>query len=165
MSDTLETEEPTAPEVIEPIIPEGEELVTPSVPEIVPVLPAEGIGQLIPDSVTNPVTPTVEEPLMPPWVDGPPSIDTTRLMSPLVFMARLTAEEENAITTAAISNPQMFKLMLQLTAAQEIDLVDPRTIGGVEAMGAAGILTAEREVRVGWTVPPTLVLITTAPSR
>lgn len=72
----------------------------------------------------------------------PPAPVTT--VSPLEFMSRMTAAEDAAIATAAQSNAQVLLFLLQMSAATVIDLNDPRTIGGVNALAAAGLLTAER---------------------
>lgn len=108
----------------------------------------ESHPEIIPDIIPPTAVPLAIE--IAPVPSGAPlaSIDLDRVMTPLVFMARLTEAENDAIAQAAMSNAGMFRSMLSLTAAQEVQLDDARTIGGVMAMVAAGILTEERAAEV-----------------
>lgn len=65
-------------------------------------------------------------------------------ISPLDFMARLTPSETGAIATAAQGNAQIFLWLLQCSAAQEIDLLDPRIQAGLDGLVEAKLITAKR---------------------
>lgn len=78
----------------------------------------------------------------PPAPPAPPPVTT---MTPLVFMARFTDAETTAIHTAAMGNAALFGWLLQCAAATDVDLTDPRTKAGLDALVSAGLLTAERE--------------------
>ncbi|MDO9711039.1 hypothetical protein [Paracraurococcus lichenis] len=67
----------------------------------------------------------------------------TRLTG-LEFMNRLSTEESAAIATAAQSNASVLVWLLKLSAATYVDLTDQQTIEGVNAIKAAGLLTADR---------------------
>lgn len=67
----------------------------------------------------------------------PPS----RTLTTLAFMERLPKEERIAIRQAAQTDANLADWLDLLRAAQEVDLDDPRTVEGVEAMVIAGLLT------------------------
>lgn len=69
-------------------------------------------------------------------------------MSPLEFQARFKPEEMAAIAKAAMSIPALFLFMLQMASAQVIDLHDPRTEAGIQALVGAGLLTAGRAAEI-----------------
>jgi hypothetical protein len=67
-----------------------------------------------------------------------------RVVSALVFLDRLTQAERIAIRRAARANEKLEDWLDMLRAAQEVDLDDPRTTGGMAAIVDAGLLTAAR---------------------
>ena len=69
-------------------------------------------------------------------------------ISPLQFMARFTAAETAGIAAAALSSSALFLWFMQASAASYIDLTDPRTKAGLDALVAAGLLTADRQTAV-----------------
>jgi hypothetical protein len=81
-----------------------------------------------------------------PAPPAPPAPITT--MSPLEFMARFTANEQTAIATAAQANASVLLWMLKLSGATFVDLADPQTKAGIDALVTAGLLTAERETAI-----------------
>lgn len=76
----------------------------------------------------------------------PPEPARRRVVTPLAFMERLTQSERIAIRTAAraAGGEALDDWLDMLRAAQDVDLDDPRTVAGVAAVVAAGLLTAER---------------------
>lgn len=79
---------------------------------------------------------------------APPPLPKPTVMSPLAFLGRLTTAEYAAVCSAALSNAGLLAWVLQATAAQSVDLADPRTKAGLDALVAAGLLTAEREAAI-----------------
>lgn len=69
-------------------------------------------------------------------------------LSPLVFMERLTTDEQTTIATAGQSNAGVFLFLIKLAGASYVDAADPQTIGGVNAMVTGGLLTAERAAQI-----------------
>lgn len=67
-----------------------------------------------------------------------------RRMPPLAFFDLFTDAEEQAIATVALQSVDLFRWYNRATAAQEIDLDDEQTIGGLAALVGAGLLTGER---------------------
>jgi len=61
-------------------------------------------------------------------------------LTKLAFLNRFTASERIAIRAAAEQSPAIHDYMAMLDAAQDVDLLDARTIGGVQALEAAGLL-------------------------
>jgi len=80
-------------------------------------------------------------------VYAPPAPVPTSLTAS-AFIARFTPAEQNAMATAAQTNPQILLLLIRLSAAQSINASDPTVIGGVNAMAAAGLLTQARAAQV-----------------
>ncbi len=78
-----------------------------------------------------------------PVVASPPT-----QLPPLTFLARFTAAEEAAIAQAALSNASILLWLTKAGAAQYIDLADPNTKAGMDALVAAGLLTAARETAI-----------------
>lgn len=58
----------------------------------------------------------------------------------LAFLNRFTSDERIAVRAAAAQSPAIHDYMEMLDAAQDVDLLDARTIGGVQALEAAGLL-------------------------
>ena len=67
-----------------------------------------------------------------------------RTITPLAFMERLTRAERAAIRRAARADDALEDWLDLLRAAQAVDLDDPRTVAGVDAMVAAGLLAPRR---------------------
>lgn len=84
----------------------------------------------------------VPEPYLPP-APGP-----TRIVTVLAFRDRLTPEEEIAITQAGMASAAVRVWLDRLSGAQEVNLDDPRTVTGLHAMVAAGLLAAERVMEI-----------------
>lgn len=80
------------------------------------------------------------------WV--PPAPPAPATIDPLSFINRLTPEEQAAITSAGQSNVQVQLWLMKLASAQQVNVTDPLTIGGVNAMVAAGLLTAPRAAQI-----------------
>lgn len=77
-----------------------------------------------------------------------PAAAPSSQMSPLAFMARFTAVEQAAIAAAAQSNAAMLLWLVQMAGAAFIDLVDPRTKQGVNALVSVGLLSAARGAEI-----------------
>ena len=82
--------------------------------------------------------------------DLPPPRRIRRIL-PLAFRRRMTQEQRGALTLAAAAamaaSPPDATLQVfidDLSAARFVDLDDAETIGGVAAMQAAGLITAEQ---------------------
>lgn len=66
----------------------------------------------------------------------------------LAFLNRLTAEERIGIRAAAAQSPAIHDYLAMLEAAQDVDLTDSRTIGGVQALEAAGLIGEGRAAEI-----------------
>jgi hypothetical protein len=78
------------------------------------------------------------------------------------FMALLTNDEQHAMAAAGQASPAVFLWLLKMAGASYIDLSDPQTIGGVQAMTAAGLLSAARAADVLANKPaPALIIVET----
>lgn len=67
-----------------------------------------------------------------------------RVLTKLQFLNRFTNEELAAVYTAAKTNVLIEVFMDKLKLAQEINLDDPQTVGGLQALAAAGLLSEAR---------------------
>jgi hypothetical protein len=76
----------------------------------------------------------------------PAVVATPRVISSLAFMRRLTSAEIAAIEAHPV--PDVRRLLVEATAAVEIDLADPVTIGGVQTLEALGVITSGRAAQV-----------------
>jgi hypothetical protein len=76
------------------------------------------------------------------------TVPASRQMSPLAFRALFTADEMSAIQTAALSNADMLGWLLQMSAAQYIDLDDPLTKAGLSFLVSVGLLTSSRKTAI-----------------
>lgn len=65
--------------------------------------------------------------------------------SSLEFLDRFTDEEQISVATATMSNAQVKLWYDKLLAAEYIDITDPRTIGGVDALISSGLLDESRK--------------------
>lgn len=72
----------------------------------------------------------------------------SRVFTVLEFRDRLTPEEELAITEAGMVSAAVRVWLDRLAGAQTVDLDDPRTIGGLQQMVGAGLLTAPRMAEI-----------------
>ena len=80
----------------------------------------------------------------PPVVVPPVVVQTPRACSSLQFMDRFTESEQLAIVSATMTVPQVKLWYDRMIAAMEIVYKDPRTIGGLQALVAAGLITQAR---------------------
>lgn len=78
-----------------------------------------------------------------PYVEPTPPPKTK--FTPLEYLDRFTDTEEDAVIVAADQNVQIKKFYNRLLAATFVDLDDPRTTAGLNALVAAGILTEARK--------------------
>jgi hypothetical protein len=74
------------------------------------------------------------------WVEPP----EPRLVFSLDFLDRFPESVQLSIVSFAQSNPTIRLWYDRLLAAQQVDLNSPRLRAGLEAMQAAGLLTAEQ---------------------
>lgn len=56
------------------------------------------------------------------------------ILTPLAFLNRFTDEESKAIIALTKTNPDVELWWIKYNKAQDIDLLDPQTIGGVQAL-------------------------------
>lgn len=85
----------------------------------------------------------VELPPEPPPSTGAPLIAAASPTA-LEFMERFTAEERINIRRAAKENELLEDWLDLLRASQFVDVTDPRTVAGMEAMVAAGLISEQR---------------------
>ena len=78
------------------------------------------------------------------FVAPPVVVQTPRACSSLQFMDRFTELEQLAIVTATMSVPQVKLWYDRMIAATEIVYKDPRTIAGLQALVAGGLIAASR---------------------
>lgn len=69
-------------------------------------------------------------------------------LTKLEFLNRFTAEERIGIRAAAQASPAIADYLAMLDAAQDVSLIDPRTIGGAQALEAAGLIGAGRAAEI-----------------
>jgi hypothetical protein len=81
-------------------------------------------------------------PEIPP--DPPVFQRNTRVVTALEFLNRLTPDERTTIRRAARASEGLEDWLDMLRAAQEVNLDDPRTISGLNAMVNAGLLSPKR---------------------
>ena len=77
-----------------------------------------------------------------------PAATPRRIVTVLEFRDRLTPGEEVAITQASMASAAVRVWLDRLSGAQEVNLDDPRTVAGLHAMAAAGLLAAERVTEI-----------------
>lgn len=73
----------------------------------------------------------------------PPAVPT-RVITKLAFMNRFTMEELAAIYTAAKTEVMVEVFLDKLKLAEYVDVTDPQTIAGLQALAASGLLTEAR---------------------
>jgi hypothetical protein len=66
------------------------------------------------------------------------------ILTPLQFIDRFTEAEQLAITTAAMGNAAVNLWLMKCMGATSIDPSDPRTVAGMNALVAAGLITPQR---------------------
>jgi hypothetical protein len=79
------------------------------------------------------------------FVPAPPA---RRVIPPLEFLQRFTAAERTAIRAAAASNAELADWIDQARFAREIELDAATTIAGLDALVAAGLISAARKAAV-----------------
>ena len=85
------------------------------------------------------------------WTDAAPpgappttSYDKTQFTS-LEFLDRFTGSEQLAVVTATLASPVVKLWYDKMLAASFVDLADPRTEGGLDALVLAGLLAPDRK--------------------
>lgn len=73
----------------------------------------------------------------------PPAPPQTQFTS-LEFLDKFTEEEQLAVVSATLANPVVKLWYDKMLAASFVDIEDPRTTSGLDALVAAGLLTSER---------------------
>ncbi len=86
----------------------------------------------------------------------PPAPTYGLIITPLAMLNRFLPAEEAAIRTAQASSVQIQGLMDRIHLASFIDLTDPNTQGAINALSAAGLLTAARASAI-LTAPAALI--------
>ena len=71
-------------------------------------------------------------------------VEPIRVITKLAFMNRFTMEELAAIYTAAKTEVLVEVFLDKLKIAEEVNLADAQTIGGLQALAASGLLTETR---------------------
>lgn len=66
------------------------------------------------------------------------------IFTPLEFLDKFTDEEQLAVVTATMVNPQLKLWYDKMLGASMVDLSDARTIGGLEALVQFGLIDANR---------------------
>lgn len=67
-----------------------------------------------------------------------------KIITKLAFMNRFTMEELAAIYTAAKTEVMVEVFLDKLKIAEEVNLADAQTIGGLQALAASGLMTEAR---------------------
>lgn len=62
------------------------------------------------------------------------------VITKLAFLNHMTSDERIGIRAAAAQSPAIADYMAMLDAAQDVDLTDARTIGGVQALEASSLI-------------------------
>lgn len=75
----------------------------------------------------------------------PPVIPPRTKFSSLEFLERFTEAEQLAVVTATLGSPQVKLWYDKLLAAEYVDLTDPRTEQGIDALIAAGLIDPARK--------------------
>lgn len=81
----------------------------------------------------------------PPVVVPPPPV---RVLSKVAYLKRFTQTERINIRAAAAVNPVVDDYVQLLNLTNEVDLDAPDTVGGVNALEAAGLLSAGRAAEI-----------------
>jgi hypothetical protein len=83
-----------------------------------------------------------------------PPAPTPTLLSDYDFLLLFTSDERIAIRAAAQSNGALYVWLDLLIRVNEVHLDDPKTIGGIDALVTAGLLTADRAALILAGTPP-----------
>ncbi len=83
-----------------------------------------------------------------PIVSQPVEIKPARTLTKLRYMSRFTDEELAGIYTAAKSVVQVEVWLEKFKVAEDVDLDDPATVAGVQALEAAGLLAEGRSTQI-----------------
>lgn len=75
----------------------------------------------------------------------PPTPEPKTQYLPLEYLELFTEAEQLAVVSATIANAQVKLWYDKMLAASYIDITDPRTIGGLNALVAVGLLTEARK--------------------
>ena len=70
------------------------------------------------------------------------------LLLPMEFTDRFTTDEKRGLDAAAATDNDIYEVRWAIRQASEIDLTSPQTVGGVNALVAAGVLTQARAAEV-----------------
>ena len=82
-------------------------------------------------------------------IDGPKALaQGSRILTKLEYMNRLTDAELAGIYTAAKTTVQVEIWLDKFKLASEINLDDPYTVGGLQAMEAAGLIGTGRSMEI-----------------
>jgi len=71
-------------------------------------------------------------------------VEPARVITKLDFMNRFTMEELAVIYTAAKTEVMVEVFLDKLKLAERVDIADPQTIAGLQALAASGLLTEAR---------------------
>ena len=105
------------------------------------------INRILADPTFNPGAGLTLQPDTGQAIYAPPAAVPTTI-APEDFINRFSVAEQQAIVTATQTNWQLQLWMNKLTASSSVDVTDPRTTGGIQALVSAGLLTAARGVQV-----------------
>jgi hypothetical protein len=78
----------------------------------------------------------------------PPLATATFKVSRQAFMDRIGDDAVAAILTLARTNAQVEAWVLRYQIVSDVDLRDPRTIGGIDALIAAGLIPSNRRAGI-----------------
>lgn len=96
----------------------------------------------------------VAMPLIQAPIEIPPAPTATRTITKLQYMGLFTDNELRAIYTAAKAVVDVEIWLDKFKITPEVDLDDPRTIGGLQAMETAGLIGAGRAAWIASGLPP-----------
>lgn len=105
-------------------------------------------GAWVLEAIPLPTFPTVTEDTFTPIpvsAGDPAPVTGPRQITSLEFLDLFSEDEQLTIVTATMASPQVKLWYDKMLAASFITLADPRTSGGLQALVAAGLLTAERK--------------------
>jgi len=88
-----------------------------------------------------------EQPAEPEETEEPPPAPKTQFTS-LEFLDRFTEEEQLTVVAATLQSPQVKLWYDRMLAASYVDLHDPRTEIGIDALIAFGLIAQERKADI-----------------
>ena len=77
-----------------------------------------------------------------------PTTPVSTMIAPLAFRNRFTPAERQGIITAGRTSAAVQDVYDSLLAAIQVDVTDPTTIAGIQALEAAGLIAAGRAAQV-----------------